>query len=71
MRDLKVVLEAMSELVTVSNASSSVRDGGDKSREGDHQDLSSVRPARIVVDGALFVYHEEVHVCGRRGRKLL
>jgi hypothetical protein len=69
--DLKVVLEAMGELVAVSNAASSVRDGGNECREGDHQDLSSVSHARSIVDGALFVYHEEVHFCGRLGGKLL
>jgi hypothetical protein len=69
--DLKVVLEAMGELVAVSKAASGVRDGGNECREGDHQDLSSVSHARSIVDGALFVYHEEVHFCGRLGGKLL
>jgi hypothetical protein len=48
-----------------------VRDGGSKRREGDHQDLEHVSYAMTLADGVLFVYHEEVHFCGRLGGKLL
>jgi hypothetical protein len=63
--DLDVVLGAMSELVAMSMTTSSVRDGGNKRRKGDHQDLEYVSYAMTLVDGVLFVYHEEVHFCGR------
>jgi hypothetical protein len=49
--DLNVVLDAMSELVAVSMATSSVRDSGGKRRKGDHQDLSHVSHVMTLVDG--------------------
>ena len=64
-----MVLDAMSELVAVSIASSGVRDSGSKRRKGDDQDLGSVSYAPDAVGGVLFVYHEEGHVCGRRGER--
>jgi hypothetical protein len=49
--DLNVVLDAMSELVAVSMATSSVRDSGGKRRKGDHQDLSHVSHVMTLVNG--------------------
>jgi hypothetical protein len=48
--DLNMMLDAMGELVAMSKATSSVRDGGRKRREGDHQDLDPVSHALDVVD---------------------
>jgi hypothetical protein len=65
MSDLNMVLDAMSELVAMRIASSGVRDSGSKRRKGNHQNLESVSYALDAVGGALFVYHEEGHFCGR------
>ena len=65
MSDLNMMFDAMSELVAMSKTTSGVRDGGRKRREGDHQYLDPISHALDDVDGASFVYHEEVHFCGR------